>query len=265
MPTQETINDEESNEELDGQKPAAPDTSAQTLAAIQSLTKVISGMKTAAPATAADAGKKSEELGEFGTLLQTMLANGVPPKDLEPLVQLHLASQNDLKKQMKEMVDEEAGKVTKKSLDRSCFEVADSVLDDLATIDKPRLRQAYLDLMWEAMADEENSEFAAARAAYNRGVTPSKKDFEKAARLVLKSAPKEFSKTKGDSNKPAAQLDTGNSRPTPSKDYLTKTGDVDTSKLNDFEREIYTVAWNATHSKEIALHALKNIAPHMKH
>jgi hypothetical protein len=259
MPTQETLNEDESNE-VENPETKPVDTSAQTLAALERLTKVISRMDSKSGTTPADASKKQEEVGEFGALLQTMLANGVPAKDLEPLVQLHLASQNDLKKQMEKMVKEGTGTTAEQQLKAKCWERADEVLEELSNVTKPRMRQALMDEMWELMANPENDDFASARAAYARGVTPSKKDFEKVARLVLQSAPKEFVKTKGDTKAGSPQLDPGNSRPTPSKG-INKDGSVDVSKLTEVERDVYTHTLNVTKSKEIALKALKQVAP----
>lgn len=260
MPQMEQINDDELNNEDGGEdNDKKPDTAAQLQSSIDQLARTVKGLNR--PITTQAEGKEKQgELSQFEQLLQTMLANGAKVDDLRPFVELHVASQNDLKKQMEKMVAEGAGKVTKDTLDKECRNRAEEAMDAVVNIERPAYRQAFLQEMWEKMADQENDDFATARNTYNDGRAPSKKEFEKVARLVSQSAPANFVKTKTDTKSGNPQLDTGNSRPSPNK-AINKDGSVDLSKCTEVERDIYVATLNHTKSKTLALKALKEVAP----
>lgn len=268
MPEQMDISEDELDNE-DAEKEGGDEkakqqyerSTAETQAAIASLTRAVQ-----------DFGKKvegqskqeiAERQNETDKATAILLANGYKPGQLEALVTMMAAAKADIRAEIENDYKKDKQVQVKQTLDQQCYSRAEEELikalgEDHEWLKKSTRKQALLTEIWETMDNDKS--FGDARKAYSEGRTPSRGDFAKAARLVSQTVPKGAGMNSKDNN--SNQLDTRNSRPG-AHPAIDKNGEVDVSKLNDYEREVYTTTLNtigkSAEAKKIALHALRTI------
>lgn len=203
--------------------------------------------------------EKKQALSHSEEALHSLLQLGYKPNQLEAIVGYMEGVKKDLTAEFERKTSEKEQTRNLEKLNEDCSKTATRVIKDLikgsALAGNSHQERALLGQVWDMLANDD--QFSSARKAYQSGIEPDAKDFEKAARLVLQTYPKEFGfmeKRESSGN----QIDNKNSRPQPHP-AVNKKGDVDLSKLSDFERETYEMTLNKTKSPKIALLALNTI------
>jgi hypothetical protein len=268
MATIDNLDDEqEPNTEAEGAegekketKPAPQDNSAATMGAINKLTNAVQTLVQNSSTKAVT----TKNVSQVELAIQGLIAEGYKPDQLEAVVRLVGGVKADLEQEYEGKLREAEGKQTKQSLDSECHSRAEKALSELVSKDiDDDTKHFLISKMYKLM--NSGDEFEASRHAYSQGRAPAAQQFEKVAALVLRFAPSEFVKSKdGTKTGGSQQLDTGNSRPRPSAAISKDGKSVDVDKLDQVEKEIYLATLNSTKNKDIALEALKTLAPHFR-
>jgi hypothetical protein len=188
-------------------------------------------------------GFKEEDLADLGVYIQGEIQDSMATLDKK--------SQNDRVQQFRNTVFEKG------------LEEADKFFESVGIKNpSPNMRAALVNDAGELM--QKDPKFANALAAFQNGRVPLTSDFVKAIQLAGRVYGK-GAVTMKDSDKGApANLDTKNSKTKAAASAVNDKGEVDLTTVTDLERQVYTDTLNVTKNKDIALHALKTIAPKLK-
>lgn len=260
---EENQDDDEGKKEQEQQKQQAAaaeqeQTKAQLAQIQQTLIQMRSNAEAGKPAT-------KEEVSELEKAYALLVGEGYKVEGLKGQAVLFQAFKEDLLKEVRGEYEKAESEKGQKSLNERCYDRASDELEKIIRgkeisaelseqLKDPDYRSMILQKMWRTMTEEPGLQ--SARNAYQKGVAPMANEFEKAARLVLQKLPGGLTTMSRDKSE---QLDSKSSKPGSGHPAVSKKGEVDTSKLNDWEREVYMTALNTTKNKDIALHALQTI------
>lgn len=237
--------DEEDDDEEEGKKKPAPRRERQDLSKLERSIEELKAM--AAGGTRAE----QKRVSEVEKLLESMLQGGYNKDQVAALALVAQAVKADLKAE-----DAEGREVAdRQTLDEQCFDAVDAEIDKYVKR-YPAVRWAKSELrtrVGQYMA--RSNKFADAQARYAQKKKPAQSDFARATERIVGTFLKE-SGIKGSGT--SDQLDIKSSRTKPSP-AVSKSGEVNVDRLNDFEREIYQSTLNITKNKELALKALKRV------
>ena len=209
-----------------------------------------------------DAGEKvsQKEVSSLEKMTAHLLSEGYKPESLKGSIALLDAMKSDIMKEVEARYADAEKEKGQKSLDEKFLDRMQEELGKLIE-GKPELQgdqefqEMVLKKMWTHMSTDPGMD--SARKAYAAGRPPSNADIQKSARLVLQKLPGGFAMVNSDNKNEG--IDANNSRPGGSHPAISKKGEVDVEKLNDFERDIYTTTLNCTKDKKLALEALKEL------
>lgn len=199
-------------------------------------------------------GSDKRKVKKVDEIFSVWLSNGEKKETLAPLYELMQGLKDDLKGEYEEARSSENAKTLQ---DRS-WEAMDSAFDKVArkmpqvSWSKAEITARAFELMSKGKA------YADARETYSRGKVPAARHYENALLKIVSVFEKETGKSSGAKKEAPQTLDLKNSR-TKGKSSAVGEGDVDVSKLDAMERQIYTTTLNITKDKKLAKEALQDL------